>query len=164
MDLIVGGGISICASLLLWFFLPRGAALTCRELKINKSNEHPWQTSPDHHRLQQVAVVDQNISLRRIKNETAIPVRILKVSIRGLETWNDITGTFEDIDVTSEVLLIYTEGFGDAPDAYLAIVNPGETFSVLVAYNETMTIQYRRAGWSGLLERRRLSIIGDVWV
>ena len=71
MELIAGGGVSIVCSLLLWFFLPRGVVLTSTELPYVKEGcGGMW----------------------RVKNESPLPVRILKVTISGLATYDETTG------------------------------------------------------------------------
>ena len=135
MDLIAGGGISILCSLLLWLFLPRGVVLT------SEATGPRWQ----------------------VKNESALPVRILRASINGVETYNDATRKFDDVDVSDEEgRLMLGDGFGDPPETRGYIVQPGETFSAYVDLNQVLTIRYRRAGCSGLLERRKLSIFGGL--
>ena len=135
MDLIAGGGVSILCSLLLWLFLPRGVVLTSEA------------TGP----------------LWRVKNESALPVRILRASIKGVETYNDATGKFDDVDVSDEEgRLMLGDGFGDPPETRGYILQPGETLSAYVDLNQALTIHYRRAGYSGLLERRKLSISGGL--
>ena len=143
MDLIAGGGISILCSLLLWLFLPRGVVLTSEEMGYDStSHQYPqW----------------------RVKNESALPVRILRASIYGVATYNETTGKFDDVDVSDEEgRLMLGDGFGDPPETRGYILQPGETFFARVGLNQDLTIRYRRAGCSGLLERRKLSIFGGL--
>ena len=131
MDLIAGGGISILCSLLLWLFLPRGVVLTSEEMRPQ------W----------------------RVKNESALPVRILRASINGVATFNETTGKFDDVDVSDEEgRLMLGDGFGDPPETRGYILQPGETLSAYVDLNQVLAIHYRRAGCSGLLERRKLAL------
>lgn len=136
MELIAGGGISILCSLLLWLFLPRGVVLTVGEQHCDQ-----WP----------------------VKNESALPVRIVSTSINGVETYNEATGKFEDVDVSHDNdRLMLGDGYGDPPKVRGYVLQPGETFLAHVGNNETLTIKYRRAGWSGLLEHRKRSIFGGL--
>lgn len=143
MELVAGGGVSILCSLLLWLFLPRGVVLTSEEQGYD----------PDCNQCAQWSV----------KNESALPVRILSASVNGVETYNEATGKFGDVDVSGEEgRLMLGDGFGDPPETRGYVVFPGQTFAVHVDLNQELTIRYRRAGWSGLLERRKLSIFGGL--
>ena len=141
MELIAGGGVSILCSLLLWFFLPRGVVLTSTELPYVKEGcGGMWQ----------------------VKNESPLPVRILKVALYGPAFIDEATEKLIEVDVTDsydEHLMLDTEG-----DTCWRghIVQPGDTFSASVGGNTDLRIRYRRAGWSGVLERRLLVIFGGV--
>lgn len=140
MELIAGGGVSIVCSLLLWFLLPRGVVLTSTELNYVAEGRGRWL----------------------VKNESPLPVRILKATVSGLGTYNETTGECDEIDVTDrcdDYLIFDSEG---DPDWRGYVVQPGDTFLASIGINMALTIRYRRAGWSGVLERRRLSIFGGV--
>ena len=75
---------------------------------------------------------------------------------------DEATGRLIEVDVTDthdEYLMLDTEG-----DTVWRghIVHPGETFSASVGGNTEFRIRYRRAGWSGVLERRKLVIFGGL--
>ncbi|MXW99873.1 MAG: hypothetical protein F4118_11240 [Acidimicrobiaceae bacterium] len=159
MELIAGGGVSIVCSLLLWFFLPRGVVLTSTELSYEEifggSDDEPDDEWPDDEMI-------GHGGFWRVKNESPLPVRILKATVRGLATYNEATGKLDEIDVTDsddDYLILDTEG-DPAWRGY--IVDPGNTFTASVGINTDLLIRYRRAGWSGVLERRQLSIFGGL--
>ena len=134
MELIVGGCVSMLASLLLWFFLPRGVVLT----------------SPGDDSAFQI-----------VRNESPLPVRILKVTLSGA-AYIDDRGRFIEVDVTDsydEHLQVLGEG-----DAVWRghVIAPGHGVGVRVHGNSCVTIRYRRAGWSGVAERRRVDVFGGV--
>ena len=159
MELIAGGGVSIVCSLLLWFFLPRGVVLTSTELTYDEISAGWPDDEPDDEWPDDVI---GHGTIWRVKNESPLAVRILKATIRGLGTHNDATGKFDEVDVTDsddDHLILDTEG-DPAWRGY--IVQPGNTFSASVGLNTDLIIRYRRAGWSGVLERRQLSIFGGL--
>lgn len=122
------------ASLLLWFFLPRGVVLT----------------SPGDDSAFQI-----------VRNESPLPVRILKVTLSGVAHIDD-RGRFIEVDVTDshdEYLQVFGEG-----DAVWRghVIAPGHGVGVQVHVNSCVTIRYRRAGWLGVLERRRVDVFGGV--
>ena len=164
MELIAGGGVSIVCSLLLWFFLPRGVVLTSTELSYNEIYPGRADDEPDNEPDDEWPD-DEMIGhggFWRVKNESPLPVRILKATIRGLGTYNEATSKFDEVDVTDSddgYLIFDTEG-DPAWRGY--IVQPGNTFSASVGSNTDLIIRYRRAGWSGVLERRQLSIFGGL--
>ncbi len=151
MELIIGGGISIIGSLLLWFFLPRGVVLTKSELPYGKKGYKPPYDD-----------LEVKGSIWRVKNESSLPVVILKVTLSGMETYDESTESFKKIDVTDtddEHLIL--DDYGDTRWRG-HIVDPGESFLANVGINSDLTIEYRRAGWSGVLERRQLMVFGGL--
>ena len=134
MELIVGGCVSMLASLLLWFFLPRGVVLT----------------SPG-----------DDTAFQIVRNESPLPVRILKVTLSGSALIDD-KGRFIEVDVTDSYDE-YLQVLGEGDAAWRGhIIAPGHGVGVQVHVNSCVTIRYRRAGWSGVLERRRVDIFGGV--
>lgn len=144
-SLIVGAG--------LWLFLPRGVVLT-----RTRAGPDEWT----------------------IMNDSPLPITIISASEIGVETYDERTGRFEAIELPS--------GSGDSDcdfryhgvtlfvddevrsismyDGNLPwrgqVLPPGETLSATVGNNTSLKIRYRRAGWSGLFERRQFEIHGGV--
>lgn len=151
MEFIAGGGISIVCSLLLWLFLPRGVVLTSADLPYSENGYDPPYDD-----------MDAKGRIWRVKNESPLPVAILKATIRGFETYDDATGEFKEIDVTDtydEYLIL--DSYGD-PDWRGHIITPGDSILATIGINSHLKIKYRRAGWSGVLERRQIVIFGGL--
>lgn len=151
MELIIGGGISIMGSLLLWFFLPRGVVLTSAELPYGEDDYEPPYDE-----------LGATGTLFRVKNESPLPVKILKATISGFMVY-ETTGGPNELDVTDtyDEHLILDADYGD-PRWRGHITPPGNTFLANVHLNTTLKIKYRRAGWSGVFERRLLVIFGGL--
>ncbi len=134
MELVVAGGVSMLSSLLLWFFLPRGVVLT------SPGDDSAFQT---------------------VRNASPLPVRILKVTVSGVGYVND-AGKFIEVDVTDSHD-DYLEVLGEGDAVWRGhIIPPGHGVGVRARINGCVTIRYRRAGWSGVLERRRVDVFGGV--
>ena len=151
MELIAGGGISILCSLLLWLFLPRGVVLTSTELPYSETGYEPPYDE-----------LEVRGTIWRVKNESPLPVVILKATISGMATYDETAESFGEIDVTDtydKYLILDSDG---DPSWRGHITQPGDTFLASIDLNSNLKIKYRRDGWSGVLERRQLVIFGGV--
>lgn len=113
-----------------------------------------------------------------IRNASALPVVLTRVSYSGVTTYNDETGEIEDHDLPSwvpheeEADLGISLRFDDEPlelgrDAdekpWRGLkVPPGDTLTAYVNLNRTLVLEYRRSGVFGVFERRTLRIDGGV--
>lgn len=151
MDLFVSSLVSIVVGVALWALLPRGVVLT---------------------RCFPATTADGRILVDtwRIKNESALPIRITSVTVRGLSTINPQTEEIERVDLgpddaesvgatlhlddeVSEIRRL------DRPIPWKEIVvQPGDTMKAHVLNNTDLRIAYRRAGWLGVFERRVITI------
>lgn len=158
MEVAINAVVSLLVGFALWALLPRGVVLT-RSFAAN----HQGVTQPQ---------------TWTIRNESALPVKITKVTHTGVHTYNDTTGEIETrvlppwvpheeegdlgirLQFDDEVLELNRDS-DDSPWAG-QLVPPGDTLTAFVNLNRTLTIRYRRAGLFGLTERRTLSIDGGV--
>lgn len=136
--------VSIGVGVLLWMLLPRGVVLT-RTL----SGPDLWQ----------------------VKNDSPLPVRIMSVRVVSPEEWNETTSRFDEPVLPVDggihgVSLSIDDEVADTartdnqrPWSEVSIT-PGDTLTARVPTNTTLIIDYRRAGWLGILERRHLGIHG----
>ena len=152
---IVGTIISVLVSVVvgvcLWLFLPRGVVLTRRE----NTNEHSFEAWT-------------------IRNESALPVKILSAAALSVTTYNERRDRFDHIELDPDAES--THGISLSHDDEVdyvrmqdwsrswkgEILRAGDTLSASVSLNCSLIIEYRRAGWSGVFERRKLVIHGGV--
>lgn len=154
MGLLVNIVVSLAASTVvgfgLWAVLPRGVVLT-----------RAYADEPEHW---------------VIRNESALPVEITKVTHRGVHTHNEVTAEIEvyelpsvhqpqppgiSLDYEDEVASITLAESGDGtwPGQ---VVPPGDTLNAHVSLNRDLRIEYRRAGRLGIFEKRAVEIHGGV--
>ena len=155
VELSVGAGLSAVGSaivgLMLWLFLPRGATLT------SAIRTHGWNRP-------------ELLDTWEVKNISAVPIEVRSVRIVGLATLDQNSGKFEELELPLDGFAGTTLGFDqetrEHPGAKSAtpwrnvLILPGETLEAHVNVNTTLLIDYRRAGRSGLLERRQLAVHG----
>lgn len=142
-DFFLGVLASALTGVGLWAVLPRGAALT------------RTMVGPD---------------TWVIRNDSPVPVQITSVTWQGVDTlegdkvvWREVPVEAEHdaaIRLTpNEEQLFYAltlkhrrwRGF---------VVPPGDDMAATVMNNRSLRIRYRRAGWTGILERREISVHG----
>lgn len=136
--------VSIGTGILLWMFLPRGVVLTRAVRMYDSAGE----------------LLDDTWGL---KNDSPLPVRLTSVRVimpgyegeLGPDGHELVWLTFDD--ETTEI----AREDGRTPWSKTVIL-PGDTLTAAISNNTTLRIQYRRAGWSGVFERRRLEIHGAV--
>lgn len=141
--------VAIVTGAALWAFLPRGVVLT-RELFVDEDRgptvEGCW----------------------RLRNDSAIPVRVISATVESIDTFNETTGRIETVELSSHEGV--TMSFDD-PTAETVrqdsnaswsdqVIPPGDMLTVTILNLTTLTIRYRRAGWTGVFERRQLQIHG----
>lgn len=159
LDLALNALVSILTGLALWAFLPRGVVLT-------RTPAEPW---PDGSPRYNTWIV---------RNESAVPVRLLRVYYSGISTFDSETGVINEVDLPSwvpqdeELNMGISLSFDDevlelSRDAEESPwknqrVPPGDALIAMVNLNRTLVIQYRRDGWSGVFERRAVRIDGGV--
>lgn len=145
----VGLGIlgSLVVGILLWFLLPRGVVLTKR-----------WATE-----YGTGAPVPEAFT---ITNDSALPIEIIGVDGPGFttgQTWEpypnptDANG-YSTIRLSFDDMSVDLERERREPGWKGVRIPPGETMTAVVPGIMALRIRYRRAGWSGALERRSLTI------
>jgi hypothetical protein len=138
--------LSIVTGLVLWILLRRGVVLT-------RATKHTdWQGRP-------------RFDTWEIKNDSALPVRLTSVWVKspgyeGELSWEGGGGDGISLSFDDEVLKIARED-RERPWREV-IVPPGDTLTAVVGGNRSLFIVYRRAGWTGLLERRMIVVHGGV--
>lgn len=127
----------------LWAALPRGAVLT-----RTRTEPYTWT----------------------VKNDSAVPIELISVTWVGVDTMmgTEMLTKTAPIDPPEDAPLRLVPD--DAQDYYRLTltrkrwkgfdVRPGDILTAKVLTNRTLTIKYRRAGRTGLLERRELAIHG----
>lgn len=132
----------------LWLFLPRGVTLH----RIHPVHDDHGEPMPDTWALQ---------------NTTSIAARIIQIKVRSPAL--DGRSVPLTRDGTHEVRAWFTDHHLDVlredrkSDTWAnIIVPPGETVVFNVNVNRDVDIRYRRANWSGIFERRRISIVGFI--
>lgn len=140
----------------LWAFLPRGVILN-RSVRAQDWNGNPLYDTWE------------------VKNDSPLPVFVRSVRVSGFQTFNEETGEIDKVDLPPDGLMGVTLHFDDhalevartdqpRPDQQGSwaglVIPPGETLQAHVEVNTMLYIDYRRAGWSGVLERRSLTIHG----
>jgi hypothetical protein len=146
---------SLMVGVFLWAFLPRGVVLTKAERRVDPDGN----STPDSWIL---------------TNNSPVAIRMTKVHVISPNNFNPRTGHIEEMplpvfgdpdsgaelelgDFTSEVAR--TDWERPWPRVEVAA---GDTLTGRVPVNTSLKIAYRRAGWTGVLERRGLVIHGDV--
>lgn len=136
----------------LWLFLPRGVVLT----RVPDGPDS-WT----------------------IRNDSALPVRIVSVTEKGINTYDEQADKFASIELQGCGCFDgeeSTHGVGLCLDDEVAdtrmysmdlswkgtILPPGETLTAFVGNNTSLQIRYRRSGWAGIFERRYFEISGGV--
>lgn len=145
ISVVVSAAVSVC----LWLFLPRGVVLTRQRIS---DMADAWM----------------------IRNNSVTPILILSVSVVGVHTYNSQTQSFDAIDlgpVGESKFGISLTHDDECEEIRMADWNkswegetvlPGDTLTAIVGNNCSLVIGYRRAGRSGIFERRTISIDGGV--
>jgi hypothetical protein len=153
VEVLIGVAGSILAGAGLWAFLPRGVVLT-RSARGHDGIQDVWE----------------------LKNDSALPVRIRSVTIEGAITYNEETNQVEEIELAPEYLPgdkycgFFSLAFvdpqteivrtADPPPWRGQVVVPGDALEARVVPQSRMRVEYRRDGWSGVFERREITIDG----
>ncbi len=153
LELGISTAVSIGTGVGLWSFLPRGVVLT-RETRLKDSQGNPLYDTWE------------------VRNNSALPARLTSVSVTSPATFNEQTGEIEDLELPCSEGSVHGVGLSlddDSSDIRRfdnetpwneVVVQPGDTLQACISNNTSLTINYRRAGWMGLLERRSLTIHG----
>lgn len=142
-DFVLGVVASALTGVGLWAVLPRGAALTRTSI-----GPDTWV----------------------IRNDSPVPVQINSVTWQGVDTLEGDKVAWREVPVEAEhdaairltpreEQLFYNltlthrrwQGF---------VVPPGDDLTATVMNNRDLRIKYRRAGWTGILERREIRVHG----
>jgi hypothetical protein len=156
MELALSTLISVVSSVALWALLPRGVVLT-RAMRARGE----W---------------DPLMESWTLTNDSPLPVTFISVKYCSPETFDPVTDTIREIDVPADdgaagatgVLLRFDDEVlevrrQDHHSGWSGLsVPPGDTVSVFMSNNRTLRIRYRRSGWTGHLERRRLEVHSGV--
>jgi len=163
-DVAVEVVLALVTGIALWLLLPRGVVLT---------KQHPitdpftGQILPD---------------TWRITNASSLPIRIMSITESGLHTFGHELPTRRRDRLWGWLHRRPKQrhppvGFGasiafddsvqetrrtdcEHPVWTNEVVPPGETLTAEVRVNAAMHIAYRRDGWSGVFERRKLTVFG----
>ena len=149
----VGVLVSIGVGIFLWAFLPRGVVLTRAVRTKDATGKHLYDTW-------------------EIRNDSSLPIRVRSVRVVTPDTWNDTTESFDEPEMPWDGLFGVRLSLDDST-AEIArrdwqrpwsevVVESGDTLTAHVPNNTSVYVDYRRAGWSGLLERRHLVVHGEV--
>lgn len=143
-ELGLGVVISTVQALLLWLFLPRGVILTRTPLSDIRADTY--------------GPVEDRWLLR---NESSVPARILSVTLFGQSGASTPEpregGPLELDDEIAEMTrtdrrILWSK----------VVIQPGDALVAHVITNRDLEVRYRRAGWAGILERRRIKVSGVV--
>ena len=152
MDLIgtiISAIVSATVGVCLWLFLPRGVVLTRQRIP---DIEDAWT----------------------IRNNSAVSILILSVSVVGVATYDSQKQCFDEIDLgpAGESKLGVSLTHDDECEEIRMYswnkswegetISPGDTLTAEVGNNCSLVIGYRRAGRSGIFERRTITIHGGV--
>jgi hypothetical protein len=155
-DIVIEVVIALVTGAGLFFALPRGVVLTRSPRTQDFNGQGLYDTW-------------------EIRNDSALPVRIMSVTYAGPDTWNETTGRIEQLELPTfegegklgvslafddEVLEITR--FDSGKRWRELVVPPGDTMRAHVVNNRTLTIRYRRDGFFGRLERRVITVDGGV--
>lgn len=148
----IGAIVSVVTGILLWYFLPRGVVLTRGRKSEGLRGEElhdSWE----------------------IRNASSLPIVIVSARVHSPATWNAKSKTFDQPDLPlhgspegvvmrfdDEVTEIRREDLQQAWKGL--VVEAGDTLTAIVPTNTSLVIEYRRRGFGGVLERRRVQIDG----
>jgi hypothetical protein len=152
-DFTVGAFASALTGIVLWAVLPRGAALA-RRLRTTD-----WDGQPLH-------------DTWTITNDSPVPVQFTSVAWQGVETlegdkllWRELppeTSEIHGLDLTPEEEQLYYKVTDSLGRWRGFVLPPGDTLRATVMNNHDLRIKYRRAGWTGVFERREIKVHGGV--
>lgn len=151
-DFLVGAAASALTGLALWVLLPRGASLT-RQMRFTD-----WEGQPLH-------------DTWTITNASPVAVRIISVTYQSAETYVGDKLHWKALPVGEETHGVELSPHEEQLFYQLTdklrrwrgfILPPGDTLEATVLNNHDLRIKYRRAGWSGVLERREIQVNGGV--
>lgn len=155
-ELLVGSLVSVLTSVALWALLPRGIVLT----RSVRSQDFRGQPMTDTWEL---------------RNDSALPIRIVSVTVCGPHTYDHSRNKIAEIDLPifegrgkEGASLVFDDETleirrTDTARSWRGIeIPPGDTLEAVVENNRTLRIRYRRAGRFGIMERREISIHGYV--
>lgn len=150
-DFVLSAVASALIGVALWAVLPRGAALT-------RAPGHP--------------------DMWTIQNDSPIPVRLTSVTYQSMDTIEDGKVVWREVPVEAAEE-VAVEPWGNAglrltpneEQLYYEltltrlrwqgfVIPPGDTLSATVMNNRVLRLKYRRAGWTGIFERREIRIHG----
>jgi hypothetical protein len=151
-ELALGAIMSILTGLALWLVLPRGVVLT-RSVRAEDFRGRPMYDTWE------------------LRNASALPVRITSVTVLGPHTYDSrrdkiIAVEFNNSEDEHGVQLRFDDATLDTVRTDRGLpwrgleVPPGDTLEAKVLNNRALRIRYRRAGWSGVFERREVSVHG----
>lgn len=138
----------------LWAVLPRGVVLT------RSARTEDWRG-------------ERLFDTWALRNESALPIRLISVAVRAPQTL-DAKGRLEFVDLTDgnredpAAELTFDDAHLDTTrseqgGAWKGIeVPPGDILQAKVNLNPDLRIRYRRAGLTGVFERREVVIHGHI--
>jgi hypothetical protein len=151
-ELALGVIMSILVSLALWMVLPRRVVLT-RSVRAEDFRGRPMYDT------------------WALRNASALPVRTTSVTVLGPHTYDSRRDKLIELELNNSkdgdgVQLRFDDVTLDTArtDPGLAWrglkVPPGGSLEAKISDNRTLRIRYRRAGLSGVFERREISVHG----
>lgn len=104
-----------------------------------------------------------------VQNSSAVPIRLASVDDRGFETmrgeeltWQPLPHDEQRLDTISltptEDHMYYALSGRQSWSGF--VLGPGDEMAAHVMNNHDLRIRYRRAGWTGVFERREVQVRG----
>lgn len=138
VDVGLGAAASLGIGVMLWMFLPRGVVLTKTR---DESRLDTWV----------------------LQNASSVPALISSATSLGIHGENPLSDNDNgqvSLMLDDETDEIRRTDMGlDWPGI---VIGPGDTMSAHIGVNSALVVGYRRAGWTGIAERRTLTIHGTV--
>ncbi|MGG5259082.1 hypothetical protein [Phycicoccus avicenniae] len=155
-DFLVGVAASTVVGIVLWLLLPRGVVLT----RLKRASD--WCGQP---------ISDTWV----LRNDSAVAGRLLRVQVTNSSMYDDTRGRFvpqilqDDVAASTGVRMFLDDQIGELTREETfagrwtgVVVEPGDTIQVTVPNNTDVRVDYRRDGWTGVLERRHVRVRGGV--
>jgi hypothetical protein len=154
-NFLTGMAGSALVGIVLWALLPRGVVLTRAIRRHNFLGEPLYDTW-------------------ELRNDSALPIKLTSVAVMSTLTYDETKDRFDHVELTAdneskfavELRLdddISEIGRQERETPWMGlIIPPGDTLEAKVLNNTDLVIKYRRPGVTGLLERRKVTIKGNV--
>lgn len=155
VNFLTGMAGSALVGVVLWALLPRGVVLTRAIRSQNFRGEPLYDTW-------------------ELRNNSALPIKLTSVAVMSALTYDEGKDRFGHVELTAanesefavalrldDDISEMTRQERETPWKGL-VIPPGDTLESKVLNNTNLVIKYRRPGVTGLLERRTITIQGNV--